>query len=177
MPRHRAGPRVLVVDDDEAIRGLISTALAEDGYEIVEAPGGEEALGILRRARKPFAVVILDIMMPGVDGHQVLARMTAEMNGGTRPPVIVITALGYEPSGLLREAIAGVADHLAKPFAIADLRRAIEAVLATPEPDLTRSLQAKTRAAAVYDAIDGLRARTIDLPDAEPTRARRRIFR
>ena len=92
--------RVLVVDDDEAVRAAVAEVLEEDGFEVSTACDGGEALGSLGR-EKPPSLVVLDLMMPGVTGWQVLDVMerTAEL---ADIPVIVLTsfdAKGGLPAG------------------------------------------------------------------------------
>ena len=84
--------RVLVVDDDEAMRSAVADVLRQDGFDVAVASGGEEAMSSLDREAPP-ALVVLDLMMPGVTGWQVLEAMerTARL---ADVPVIVVTAFG-----------------------------------------------------------------------------------
>src|SRR5260221_4484068 len=127
--------RILVVDDEPAVRSLMAVTLKLADHEIVEAAGGEEALGLIERQH--FDLIVLDIMMPVTDGYEVLQRLRA-MKGHAHTPVIVVTAKGYDADGMLREASGGAVDHLAKPFDPADLEHAVERVLSASEDSLER---------------------------------------
>lgn len=106
------GARVLVVDDVEANRELLAENLEGAGYRILRAASGEEALGILER--EDLDLVLLDVMMPGLDGYAVCERIKA--NDRTRfLPVVMITALG-EREDKMRGLAAGADDFLSKPF-------------------------------------------------------------
>jgi two-component system response regulator MprA len=113
----------LVVDDERAVRASVRRALALDGYEVSEAEGGRQALSMLQ-AQTPDAVV-LDVLMPDVDGLEVCRRLRA---AGDRVPVLMLTA---------REAIAdrvagldaGADDYLVKPFALDELLARLRALL------------------------------------------------
>ncbi len=162
--------KILVVDDDPAIRNLIVVTLKLAGHTVTEAAGGEEALGLL--AKKNFDLLVLDIMMPVTDGYEVLQRLRA-MSGKAGTPVIVVTAKGHDADGLLREAASGAADHLPKPFDPEDLERAVARVLDASDVDLERRRQMHSRGAEVFSAISQLRA-TEEVPAAAPTRQGRR---
>ena len=107
----RAGS-LLVVDDNPTNRDLLSRQLARSGYVVATAATGEAAFA--RMAAQPFDVVLLDILMPDVDGLEVLRRMKAD--GQLRSiPVIMISSLD-EIDGAIRCLEAGAADYLTKPF-------------------------------------------------------------
>ena len=85
------GRRVLVVEDDEAIRGLLSDVLAGEGYEIEVAAGGHAALALLREWRRDL--IILDLLIPDMDGRTFhLARR--KLPGAADVPVLVLSAAG-----------------------------------------------------------------------------------
>ncbi len=88
MPTHSG--RILVIDDDFTNRTLLVTNLKEAGYHVEPAEDGQQALELLAAA--PFDVVLLDLLMPGIDGFEVLTRMKADA-GLRHIPVIVISAL------------------------------------------------------------------------------------
>jgi class 3 adenylate cyclase len=103
---------VLVVDDDEANRNVLSRRLFRLGYAVVEASNGREALEVL--ASSPIDLVLLDVMMPEMDGHEVLERKRAAP--AIRDiPVIMISALD-EPEVAIRCIEHGAEDYLPKPF-------------------------------------------------------------
>ncbi|MGI8402573.1 MAG: response regulator [Gemmatimonadaceae bacterium] len=109
--------RVLIVDDERSNRQVAEAMLAPEGYDIVTASSGEEALAIIDRA--PPDIVLLDIMMPGMDGYEVTARIKGST--ATRSiPVIIVTALDARDARL-RGLDAGAEDFLTKPVDRAEL--------------------------------------------------------
>lgn len=103
---------ILVVDDNEANRDVLSRQLEKQGYRTVTAEGGQQALDQLRR--DPMDLVLLDIMMPEIDGYQVLQLMKAD-SGLRHIPVIMISALS-ELESVARCIELGAEDYLPKPF-------------------------------------------------------------
>ena len=81
--RARSAPLVLLVDDEQAIRAICRVNLEGDGFSVLEAKDGAEALGAIKRQRP--SLVLLDVMMPGVDGWSVAARLAATRKRGTSP--------------------------------------------------------------------------------------------
>jgi signal transduction histidine kinase len=126
QPRPEAtGPRVLVVDDNPTNRNVLSRRLERQGYAVEEAPNGEAALD--RIATESFDVVLLDIMMPVMDGFAVLERMRQDKRMRT-VPVVVISALD-EIDSVVRAIEMGAEDYLFKPFDPVLLRARIGALL------------------------------------------------
>jgi len=115
--------RVLVVDDEPAVRRALERALRLDSYEVELAADGEEALDAM--ASNPADAVILDVAMPRLDGLEVCRRMRA---AGDRTPILMLTA---------RDAIddrvkgldVGADDYLVKPFALRELQARLRALL------------------------------------------------
>lgn len=106
---------IIVVDDDSSVREVVSRALRRDGYDVVTAANGREALDIT--ARKAFDLVFLDIKMPGLNGLDVLTLMTA---GRPNMPVVILTGLAdpsAETVALDRQAVA----FLRKPCSVRDI--------------------------------------------------------
>jgi CheY-like chemotaxis protein len=118
--------RILVVDDDFLNRLVLFTSLQEQGYEVAAAENGVQALKML--ASEAFDVVLLDLIMPELDGFHVLERMKAD-SVQREIPVIVISALD-EMESVLRCIEMGAADYLPKPFDAALLRARLNASLA-----------------------------------------------
>ncbi|MCA1831277.1 MAG: response regulator [Actinomycetota bacterium] len=147
--------RILVVDDEPAVRSLMSVTLKLAGHDVTEASGGEEALKLIEKT--PYDVIVLDIMMPVTDGYEVLQRLRA-MSARADTPVIVATAKGYDAEGMLRESSGGAVDHLSKPFDPEDLESAVARILESTGRDLETRRRMHTRAAEVYSAIDKLRS-------------------
>jgi two-component system, OmpR family, response regulator MprA len=115
-------PRVLVVDDDEKITGFLRRALAYEGYQVAVASGGAAALTAALEA--PPDLVVLDVMMPGLDGLEVCRRLRA----GGDVPVLMLTARD-EVIDRVQGLDAGADDYLAKPFALDELLARLRALL------------------------------------------------
>lgn len=118
---------ILVVDDDMLNRLVLSTNLGEQGYTVTTAENGRQALEML--ASQPFDVVLLDLVMPELDGYQVLERMKHD-NVQRDIPVIIISALD-EMESILRCIEMGATDYLPKPFDAGLLRARLNASLAS----------------------------------------------
>jgi adenylate cyclase len=116
---------ILVVDDMEANRDLLSRRLSRDGHDVAVAAGGVEALEMLRR--DDFDLVLLDLMMPDMNGFEVLAQMKAD-DRLRDVPAIMISALN-ELDSVIRCIEAGAEDYLSKPFDPILLRARINACL------------------------------------------------
>ena len=116
-------PRILIVDDDAALREGIAETLSDSGHTPEHAPDGEAALA--RVARGGIEAVLLDLRMPGMDGLEVLRRLRARPDA---PPVAVLTAVPTAANTI--EAMRlGAVDHLAKPVGRADLFRLLARML------------------------------------------------
>jgi two-component system, OmpR family, response regulator MtrA len=103
--------RILVVDDDPAIRQLLTDVLEMEGYEVSLAADGLAAVRAVTACSPDF--VVLDVMMPGLDGFEVLSTIRAQ--AGEPVPVLMLTA-GAEPDSDARAWSRGVDYYLAKPF-------------------------------------------------------------
>jgi two-component system phosphate regulon response regulator PhoB len=128
------GPSVLVVDDDADVRMLLSMYLSLDGFHAEEAEDASAALEAIRRHRPDL--VLLDVMMPGRDGLDLLA----ELRRAGDLPVIMVTARGEESDRVMGLRL-GADDYIVKPFSPAELVARITAVLrrqggSTPPPKL-----------------------------------------
>ncbi len=123
--------RVLVVEDDAAVRRSVERALAFEGYEVTTADDGIK--GLLAIADRAPDVVVLDIMMPGLDGLEVCRRVR---NAGDRTPILMLTAR-HETDDRVAGLDAGADDYLVKPFALAELLARVRALLrrSTPPED------------------------------------------
>ncbi|WP_371498553.1 response regulator transcription factor [Kitasatospora sp. NBC_00374] len=124
-PAEAAGPtaRVLVVDDEPALRDALESSLAFEGYEVATATDGYEALEAVERQRPDL--VLLDIMMPRMDGLTTVRRMRSR---GDAVPVLMLTArdaVGDRVTGL----DVGADDYLAKPFELDELLARVRALL------------------------------------------------
>jgi DNA-binding response OmpR family regulator len=118
-------PLVLVADDDEDILLLVTTRLRRDGFNVVSASSGDQALAMARE-HKP-ALAVLDIGMPGLDGLEVLAAIRADESlRGTL--VLLLTAKAQE-SDVRRGFDSGADAYVKKPFSPADLSTRVRALL------------------------------------------------
>lgn len=123
---------VLVVDDEPDIRDLIRLNLEVAGHRVASAGGGEEALEAVL-AERPDAVV-LDVLMPGLDGWELLKRLKdASEDGLAGVPVLMVTALG-QPEDRVRAGIEGALRFITKPFDPGELVKAVDALLAPGAP-------------------------------------------
>ncbi len=117
------GAKILVVDDEERMRGLIRDFLQREKYTVIEAGNGEEALQKFFDT-KDIALVLLDVMMPKLDGWQVLT----EIRRYSQVPVIMLTALG-EDRDEIKGFELGVDEYVTKPFSPRVLMARIAAIL------------------------------------------------
>jgi two-component system, OmpR family, response regulator MprA len=118
-----ARPQILVVDDERAVREALGRALELGGFDVALAADGKEGLGLVEREAPD--VVVLDLMMPGLDGLQACQIMRAR---GDRTPILMLTAR-TEVSSRVRGLDAGADDYLIKPFALEELLARLNALL------------------------------------------------
>lgn len=128
-----ATSRILVVDDEDEIRGLLSRLLQKEGFEALGAADGEAALGLIRRESPD--VILLDLKMPGMDGMEVLRR-TREFDPNL--PVIIVTSHG-QVQGAVDAMRAGAHDYLTKPFEHNDVLLSVRRALT--ERELRRTIR------------------------------------
>jgi DNA-binding response OmpR family regulator len=117
------GP-ILVVDDDDLFRELVTTILKRAGYRAVEAATGEEALEVAER--EPPAVVVLDVHLPGISGHEVCERLCAGDDG---PPVLFVSGERTESYDRVAGLLVGGDDYLVKPLAPDELLARVRALI------------------------------------------------
>ena len=115
-------PRILLVDDEQSIQTLLSYPLRKDGYEVVQATDGRDALA--RFAEQAFDLVVLDVMMPRLDGLEVCRRMRSK----STVPIIMLTAKSEEIDKVLGLEI-GADDYITKPFSLREFRSRVRAAL------------------------------------------------
>jgi two-component system response regulator MprA len=120
---HNGGVRVLVVDDDDAVRRSLDVALGRDGYEVLTAADGEQALA--QAAGGGLDAIVLDVAMPEPNGLVVCRRLRARED---RTPILMLTA-----RDLIDDRVAGLDagadDYLVKPFALEELRARVRALM------------------------------------------------
>ena len=115
--------KILVVDDESRMRKLVRDFLVRGGYEVLEAGNGEEALDIFYET-KDIALLILDVMMPKMDGWEVCREIRKE----SKVPIIMLTAKGEESDELLGFDL-GVDEYISKPFSPKILVARVGAIL------------------------------------------------
>jgi DNA-binding response OmpR family regulator len=115
-------PRILLVDDEQSLQTLLSYPLRKDGYEVVQATDGREALA--RFGEQSFDLVVLDVMMPKLDGLEVCKRMRAR----STVPIIMLTAKAEEIDKVLGLEL-GADDYITKPFSMREFRSRVRAAL------------------------------------------------
>jgi len=116
-------PRVLVIEDERKVRNSLERGLIAEGHEVVTAADGDE--GLRQAVSRPFDCLVLDLMLPGRDGLQVLAELRA---AGCSAPVLVLTARDAVEDRVLG-LDSGADDYLVKPFAFAELLARLRALL------------------------------------------------
>jgi two-component system alkaline phosphatase synthesis response regulator PhoP len=114
--------RILVVDDEQSIRTIIEYALKEAGFDVVTAARGDDALVAMER--EPIDLVVLDVMLPGMDGLEVCQKIRAERN----VPIIMLSARGEELDKVLGLEL-GADDYVTKPFSPRELVSRVKANL------------------------------------------------
>ena len=118
--------RILLVDDEQSVQTLLAYPLNKEGYEVVTARDGREALD--RFAEQRFDLVVLDIMLPTLDGIEVCRRMRSR----SRVPIIMLTAKDDEIDKVLGLEI-GADDYITKPFSVREFRSRVRAALRRSE--------------------------------------------
>ncbi len=156
--------RVLVVDDSGTNRRLLVAALTELGHEVYAAENGRRALELLRAARPGFDLVLLDLIMPVLDGYSTLEAIKADPRTD-HLPVIMVSAV-HELDSVVRCIELGATDYLPKPFSAAVLRARLRSSLATKrlrdtERDYLRRVDEVV--AAEPDGVDDQTARGDDV--------------
>jgi two-component system response regulator MprA len=158
-----APPSILVIDDDEKITSFLRRALAYEGYRVETAPEGQTGLA-KARDREPD-LVILDVMLPGLDGREVARRLRA----GGDVPILMLTARD-EVADRVAGLDSGADDYLVKPFALEELLARVRALLRrreTDRPDVLRysdlALDTASREAQRGDRVIDLTTKEYEL--------------
>jgi DNA-binding response OmpR family regulator len=132
MPRSREGrvegrtTRILLVDDEQPVQKLLSYPLEKEGYEVVPAHDGQEALANFEQGQ--FDLVVLDIMLPKIDGLEVCRRLRAKSS----VPIIMLTAKAEEVDKVIGLEL-GADDYITKPFSMREFRSRVRAALRRAE--------------------------------------------
>ncbi|MGZ3496980.1 MAG: GGDEF domain-containing response regulator [Vulcanimicrobiaceae bacterium] len=167
-----AAHRILVVDDDRNLRKIITTNLELAGYRVIEAANGEEALSIIDRAQPDL--VLLDIMMPVMDGYETVRRIRKHPVS-SHVPIIMLTAKS-EVEDKITGFDAGADDYMTKPFGPQELLARVRAKIRRVEVDsslspltrlpgnlaieaeLRRRIESKEPFAVLYEDLDNFKA-------------------
>ena len=139
--RYRAGmatPRIAVIEDEEAIRRGLCDLLAYHGWEPLAAENGPDGLELVRK--ETVSLVLLDVMMPGLDGFSVCEILRREQ---PHVAIIMLTAKGAEDD-ILQGFRAGADDYITKPFSVAQLTVRVQALLRRATPPVLEAEQAWT---------------------------------
>jgi DNA-binding response OmpR family regulator len=118
----RGQARILLVDDEQAVQTLLTYPLRKEGYEVISAVDGQEALD--RFAEQRFDLVVLDIMLPKLDGVEVCRRLRTR----SQVPIIMLTAKGDEIDKVVGLEM-GADDYITKPFSVREFRSRVKAAL------------------------------------------------
>jgi two-component system response regulator MprA len=128
-----AGQRILVIDDDKSITSFLRRALSYSGYTVEVRESGQ--VGLQAALESPPDLVVLDVMMPGLDGYEVCRRLRAAGD----IPILMLTAKD-EVRDRVRGLDVGADDYLVKPFALEELQARIRALLRRREPESSRQV-------------------------------------
>ncbi len=158
-------PRILVVDDEPDIRLMIRIILEADGHEVLDAEDGLAAFEVAKAGG--LDLVLLDAMMPGMDGYQLLEKLLDLPDFAT--PVIMVTGRS-DAEGMRAEVDTGAFDHIGKPFSLEEVRLTVERTLALSPEDRDSRRQRLARSAVVYGAMTELRDLFNETDDDKPRR-------
>ena len=148
-------PRILLVDDEQSVQKLLAYPLRKEGYEVVAALDGQEALDRLREGT--FDLVVLDLMLPQVDGFEVCRQLRARSS----VPIIMLTAKAEEIDKVLGLEL-GADDYITKPFSVREFRSRVKAVLRRAGAGARRTTGSRSRSQHGDLRID-FEKRTVEL--------------
>jgi DNA-binding response OmpR family regulator len=138
-----AAARILTVEDDERIRSATRLVLEDEGYDVIEATNGEEALEAFASQAEPPDVVLIDVMLPGIDGFEVCRQIRRQSD----VPIVMVTAR-TDTSDVVDGLEAGADDYVTKPFVARELSARIKALLRRARTPST------TTATMQFDGLD-----------------------
>ena len=159
---------VLIVEDEKHLADGLRYNLKAEGYEVDVASTGEQAYELLLERRPAFDVIVLDVMLPGMDGFSLASRIRSQ---GHFVPILMLTARG-QAEDVLRGFEAGADDYLPKPFELSVLLARINALLRRREwfrKDLSNAAQDDGRERLVHIADKTIDFETLELRSGEET--------
>ncbi|HUJ20014.1 MAG TPA: response regulator [Bryobacteraceae bacterium] len=127
LSRARGSEIILLVEDEPAVRRLVSQMLMLAGYTVFEAGSGPEAIGLIGQKRRPVDLLLTDIVMPAMNGGELAERLSRE-----NPHLRVLFTSGYMDDPVVREVVSAGGQFLPKPFSPEALRRKVREVLDLP---------------------------------------------
>ena len=131
--------RILLAEDEDAIRDFVVINLKRAGYDVVQTANGEEALAAFERENGNFSVALLDIMMPGIDGFEVCKRIREKSN---KIGIIMLSAKSQEMDKV-RGLMLGADDYVTKPFSPSELTARVDALCRRLGVDNTVTVEAQ----------------------------------
>lgn len=135
--------KVLVIEDEPTLARLLSYNLSQEGYETTVIDHGGEGLQVA--LQRSFDLIILDIMLPGLNGFEVLTRLR---QGGVKTPVIILTARNAEEE-VVQGLKHGADDYITKPFGVAELLARVSAVLRRTQQEETKPVESNEKVITV----------------------------
>jgi DNA-binding response OmpR family regulator len=154
--------RILLVDDEQSLQTLLSYPLRKDGYEVVQATDGRQALE--RFDEQSFDLVVLDVMLPQIDGFEVCRRLRSR----SAVPIIMLTAKAEEIDKVVGLEL-GADDYITKPFSMREFSSRVKAVLRRAEMSRTTQESGDEEPLAVGDLRIDFLKRTAKLRGVEAT--------
>lgn len=124
-------PTILIIEDDEAISQTVERALTRQGYQVLSAADGDEGLALARSAKPDL--ILLDLMLPGLDGFEITRRLRRDGEGAL-VPILMMTARRQDED-LVSGLSAGADDYIKKPFSLAELTARVAAHLRRGQRD------------------------------------------
>ncbi|MCL5995165.1 MAG: response regulator transcription factor [Chloroflexi bacterium] len=140
---------ILVVDDEAGVRDVVKRYLEREGYRVSLASNGDEALQVIERERDHISLVVLDVMLPGLDGLEITKRVRSPLGGAAQEPnavpIIILSARSEEFDRIIGLEL-GADDYLSKPFSPRELVSRVKAVLRRgPQGDLSNLATASSK--------------------------------
>ena len=154
---------ILTVDDEIHILELLRYNLETAGYNVIQAESGEEGLEILDK--NDIDAVLLDLMLPGIDGLEVLRRIRTNPEK-RKTPVIMLTAKGEEFDKVLGLEM-GADDYIAKPFSVRELQARLKAILRRVDDQKNENDKKKVKKISIHGLEIGLETRTVTMNGQE----------